>query len=252
MASEHQGNDGSEDGMKARRRRYSAVEKRRLLHEAEKPGRVHFDGGAAVQDRAEPAVWLAQSEGGWSSDRAPRGGAAGARVGGKAHADSPTARAVAACERDCLPFDHAWAKRRSHRMSAGASQNEREPRLLRSQRAQGDYLPLPRAAKRARLWGRSAARSGRRPRAPTGASATHCRTPRGQLRSEGERDEGARPAAAAARPPGKTRTVVRAHGTHGGSTRRAHHKTGQSVKTRRFERAVSKLLTGCSGQAAPP
>ena len=132
-----------------------------------------------------------------------------------------------------------------------------------------DYLPQPRAARaqpspgqpfsntlqgraRARLRGRSAARSGRRPRAPTGASATHCRTPRGQLRSEGERDEGARPAAAAARPPGKTRTVVRAHGTHGGSTRRAHHKTGQSVKTRRFERAVSKLLTGCSGQAAPP
>jgi transposase len=38
MASENQGNDGSGDGLKARRRRYSAVEKRRLLDEAEKPG----------------------------------------------------------------------------------------------------------------------------------------------------------------------------------------------------------------------
>jgi transposase len=38
MASENQGNDGSDEGVKARRRRYSAVEKRRLLDEAEKPG----------------------------------------------------------------------------------------------------------------------------------------------------------------------------------------------------------------------
>lgn len=38
MASANQGNDGSDDGVKARRRRYSAVEKRRLLDEAEKPG----------------------------------------------------------------------------------------------------------------------------------------------------------------------------------------------------------------------
>jgi transposase-like protein len=38
MASENQGEGGSGDGLKARRRRYSAVEKRRLLDEAEKPG----------------------------------------------------------------------------------------------------------------------------------------------------------------------------------------------------------------------
>jgi len=45
-----------------------------------------------------------------------------------------------------------------------------------------DYLPQPRAAKRARLRGRSAARSGRRPRAPTGAIASLRRTARGQER----------------------------------------------------------------------
>jgi transposase-like protein len=37
MASENQGNDGPGDRLKARRRRYSAVEKRRLLDEAAKP-----------------------------------------------------------------------------------------------------------------------------------------------------------------------------------------------------------------------
>ena len=56
MASENHGNGGCDDGVKARRRRYRAVEKRRPLDETEKLGESISTAG---QYRAEPTVWVA-------------------------------------------------------------------------------------------------------------------------------------------------------------------------------------------------
>src|SRR5262245_48350371 len=65
------------------RGRFSAVEKRRLLDETEKPG-GSVSTGAALQLEPEHALRLAQGGGGRRGDETARGRAAGAGVRGEA------------------------------------------------------------------------------------------------------------------------------------------------------------------------